>query len=353
MTRHKYIIALGMLGAILCSCTKQHGQQQTDGLIRMMISTKAGDETPEGKILASRLLICTEDRIGSMGQEGFEPYHDLLIDNIYQWNDKVFNTYVKYPQDNRTVYLNAVAPASADNSKPDTGKLYASDNWASFRMNYPTDDSGNPAYDNSLWGNVVVSNTLHGTLDNQVSGHMQYHYPSAKFTFSAYKEEKMKNYNVRNVVVSSGAAILPYSLAWNAGNKEYCAFGGASQGISFLFANNDGVDIMGLGEEKAIQMPPFYFLPQENNSIGPFDIEASYYVDGDSASTKVHRKSNVWFDIVSDRNGNPVSEIKAGEAYRVIIRFNQDSFDIIGVKCDDWQDGGNVVIPVINETNDM
>lgn len=332
MTRRIFISAL-ILAAVSCGRLEPSRPEQ-DRKIAISLETKASFLSPSGEIPSTILVAKSSDYAGMATSGLAAPYYSCSIPDLNQWDGQFYNTRKPYPDDNSPVYIFGYAP--------DNG-LTTTDSWKTLLPNYP-----GSVYDNSLWGEILLASPVSGRIDSPVAESLSYCHPVARFRFLAFKETGMVNYHVKDVRLTIGTELVPYSLVWNSG--MWRPQSKVSNDVEFTFKDDNEVAILGRGEENALEMSPYYILPQENNSFGPFTIEATYYIEGDPASERTHTKTDVYFQINTDRSGNPVSSINQGEDYAVLIRFNQDSFTISGVKLDDWEDGGNIVIPIINET---
>lgn len=332
MTR-RILIPFLMLAAVSCGRLEPSGADG-DGKISVSMETKASFLPPSGAI-PSRILVATSSDYAGMAANGLaDPYFSCSIDDINQWDGQLYNTRKPYPDDGSRVYIFGYAPENG---------LTTTDSWKTLRPAYPES-----VYDNSLWGEILLTSAVSGTIDDPVAEPLKYQHPVSRFRFLAYKEAGMVNYHVKNVRLTAGAGLAPYSLVWN--NGMWNPQSNGSDSFAFTFHDANEVTILGRGEENALEMFPYFILPQENNSFGPFTVEATYYIEGDPSSEKNYIKTGLYFQITSDQSGNPVSRINPGEDYAVLIRFNQDSFTISGVRLDDWEDGGNIIIPIINET---
>lgn len=334
MTKRLLISLVLMLAAVSCGRIG-HTRPEAEREISLVMQTKALEPKD---VISSRILIAkSEDYVGIASSGLANPYYSCLIDNIFEWNGSLYNTRTPYPEDDSRVYVFGYAPADV---------LTTTDSWKSLLPLYRDSE-----YDNSIWEDVLLCGPVSGKLSSHVNESLVYTHQVARFKFLAFKEESMLHYHVKNVRLSADPSLLPYDLAWNGTLWQARSGAGAELGFTFKVPET-GVDILGIGLKDAIEMYPYYFLPQNGNIIGPFSLEATYYIDGDSSLDKTHRKDNIYFQIASDRNGDPVSRIRAGEDYVLMIRFNQDSFTLSGIRVDDWEDGGNIIIPIINETTD-
>lgn len=322
-----------MLAAVSCG-RLEPSHSDGDGKITVSMETKASFLPPSGEI-PSKILVARSPAFAGMAASGLaDPYFSCIIPDLNQWDGQLYNTHKPYPDDDSRVYIFGYAPEDG---------LTTTDSWKTLLPVYP-----GSVYDNSLWGEILLASPVSGKLSTPVDESLEYRHPVARFRFLAFKETGMQNYHVKDVRLAAGAELAPYSLAWDEG--MWCPRSNAVDSFGFTFQDSNEVTILGLGEENALQMSPYYLLPQENNTFGPFTIEATYYIEGDPSSERMYTRPGVYFQITTDRQDNPVSRINPGEDYAVLIRFNQDSFTISGVRLDDWEDGGNIIIPVINET---
>lgn len=332
----RLIISFALLAALSCS-RQDVNTPDSQREITLSMETKA-DFATKGTEIPSRILLAISQDYAKIDTDGLQqPFYNCYIPNIYQFAGEYYNTREKYPDNDNRVYIFGYAPENA---------LSSSDNYKTLTPNYES------FYNNPLWENILLCGPVSGNKSNHVNTPLVYSHPVSRFRFLAFKEESMVNYHVKHVVLKAGHEIVPYRLAWDKTSGMWKPQTMENTGINFTFKDQNAVEILGLGRENALEMGPYYLMPREGNNIGPFSIEATYYIEGDQSSEKVYSKENIYLTISSDRSGNPVSRINAGEDYVMLIRFNQDSFTLSGVRMDDWEDGGNIIIPIINETTD-
>lgn len=332
MTR-RILIPVLILAAVSCG-RLEPSRSDEDGKITVFMETKASFLPPSGEI-SSMILVAGSSDFAGMASNGLaDPYYSCVIPDLNQWDGHLYNTHKPYPGDDSRVYIFGYAPENG---------LTTTDSWKTLLPAYP-----GSVYDNSLWGEILLASPVSGKLSLPVADPLEYRHPVARFRFLAFKESGMVNYHVKNVRLTAGAELAPYSLVWN--NGMWSPRSNANYSFGFTFKDSNETTILGLGEANALEMSPYYILPQESNTFGPFSIEATYYIEGDPSSERTYTKPGVYFQITEDLQRNPVSRINPGEDYAVLIRFNQDSFSISGVRLDDWEDGGNIIIPMINET---
>ncbi|MCQ2130930.1 MAG: fimbrillin family protein [Bacteroidales bacterium] len=333
----KVLIAFVLLGAVSCG---RHNidRPSAERDIQVPMETKAPFRSPSGAEIPSMVLIADNASYEAMESSGLaSPLLNFSVPDLNQWNGRSYNTRIPYPENNSNVHIFGYAPENV---------LGTTDAWKTLTPAYP-----GGVYDNSIWEDVLVAGAVSGHLDAPVAESLTFKHPTSRFRFIAYTEDGMKNYRVRNVTITADASIVPYSLAWSAGDGRWMARSRDKE-ISFKFADNQGVDILGVEEFASdMEMGPYYLLPQDGPDIGPFTIEATYYIEGDPSSATPHEKTNIYFRI-TDTSGNPVARINAGEDYLVAIQFRQDSFVLSGMRYEDWEDGGNIVIPIVNETTE-
>lgn len=318
------------------SCCKQETVPSDDG-IALSFGTKATFYSPSEEIVSSCVLIADEAGYNAMATSGLASALKVCpISDLSLWAHNSYGTGVSYPKLG-SAYIFAYAPSD---------RLNTEDNWKTLNCDYPS--SG---YDNSIWDGIFVAGPLSGTYDSPVTTPLEFRHPVARFRFSAFLDESMTQYKVRTVTLEADSSIVPYSLTWDASGGIWKARSKDGNTASFTFEDSNSVDILGHGNSNAILMEYYYFLPQNNSYLfGPFSLSATYYIEGDASSEKRQSKSNVFFEI-TDSTGNHVSGIQAGETYSIYIRFKQDSFTMYGTRNEDWNDGGNIIIPIINETS--
>lgn len=335
----KRLILISLLVLAAVSCGRQGVERPDDARGITLSMTSKALFAASGNAVPSCVLVAGSADYAAMGTRGLTPYHECHLEDIYKWNGLFYNTYKPYPQDNSRVYIFGYAPED---------RLETTDSWKTLT---PACRAGE--YSNEVWEDILLTAPVSGTLASPVEEPLVYSHPVARFRFLAFKEESMVNYHVRDVVLTADPSLVPHHLTWNGAAGIWRPESNGTDGFSFKFETpGEHTSILGRGQAAAIVMSPYYVIPRDNNFVGPFTIEATYYIEGDEASRTLQSKTGIFFQISSDRSGNPVSRIRAGEDYAVLIRFNQDSFTLSGVRLDDWEDGGNIIVPVINETNE-
>ena len=325
MTSRLLTYTMLILAAVSCS---RKAEPVPDGSISFPVETKALFSAPAGSI-PSTILVASDAEYNDIEASGLvSPIFQLDVTDIFQWEGRMYNTLEKYPVGNTLIHIFGYAPNDL---------LTTDDNWATLNPAYP-----GGTYDNAIWEDILVAGPVAGRHSAPVSDPLVYQHPVSRFTFTAAKDVNIGNYKVRDVTIIAGEEIVPHSLRWDATKGLWAPAGKAGNTLQIDFRNKE----TGATELGEITESPFYLIPQADDTIGPFTIRVKYYVTEPAYAEDIFEKTNLFFQI-STKDGEG---IRGGHDYTVNIRFKQDSFVIYGICQDDWEDGGNIIIPIINET---
>lgn len=130
------------------------------------------------------------------------------------------------------------------------------------------------------------------------------------------------------------------------------------EGERYLYFENE----LAFEESKFCQCDYIYFCKENNTQPLPklhLNVSVVYNSDTENygEATRfiknyglLYGEEDLAIDLY-DQEDNLVDDIAPGQSYLVTMILDQDSFNLIGQE-EDWQDGGNVVLPVPNPVPD-
>lgn len=347
--------------AALLSCTREVVlSEDAVSDVPIQINTKSGEDKID---LPFRLYFVRSNMFSQIGTEHYSPYFEHYFESMETYNlDKGrFNTNKFYPANYNNVYVSGFAPAmkedngDVDNAFDDTvnhgGLLDMTDHHKRVRVNY-----GSAEYDNSKWAGIAVAGPVVGNTLDPISASeddvLKFHYATIRVSFRAYKTVNMQNLGIRNVRVIVRPQNVPVSLMWNSNLGAYLPAGDGSRTMEIGLKNNTDNNVI-LPDIDQNKITNYYYVCREHQDVVVphmiVNLAVEYYdVNSDNLLSK-RLYENVEIPL-RDNGGNPVSNVKPGDSYLVTIVFDQDSFEIKG-EMEDWQDGGNFNIPVVNPVN--
>lgn len=286
-------------------------------------------------------------------RQSIVPFYTHFFGSLSEFSDvdRSFNTHSHYPDNYDQVIVSGFAPATESDTPGFADRrngqlLDLTEGWTVVSVNY-----GEESYDNSVWQDIAVATAVKGSIMKPISSPLVYHYATVRLTFQAQRTPNMSYLGVKDVVVTAAPSITPYELklvdgAYQAVGKEVA--------LSIPIVND--VNSSYIAQDIATVVDPVYLVLDEShtvNALGPFSVSATYYpiVDGQEdveGELIVRTYDNVYISDLRDSQGRPVDDISQGDSYRISLLFDQDSFTLSAARVDDWQEGGNITIPVFN-----
>lgn len=345
-----------LLGAY-AGCTS--GREEVPGEApAMSIFTKAPASPLEsGTDSPCRVVFIRKDRFGDVGGQGFKPFHEAWFSsmNTYSVANGRYNTMQSYPANNSYVYVSGYAPA--DEHETSGSLLRMNSTYDNVEVNYEGD------YDNSVWAGIAVADPVRGNAinpfinDDQV---LEFHYATIRLRFRAWKAETMDNVGVYNVKVGIRPEHVPVSLKWDSYVGGYTPQGDGATAMNLdvkrsgntlgqMYFKEDESNMNWAGGDES----HYFYVCRDRKDITVgrlmFDISADYTTDLNYAdeSKKTHvSKVNVPVYLQDHVDGDVVN-ILPGDSYLITIIFDLDTFTLVAEE-EDWEDGGQLVIPVPN-----
>lgn len=336
-----YIMIAAVWSAISCTGTHEPVQEEHCAI---MTATKAAEGEPLADMPCQVFF-----------RTGSQMYFTLDLDGLENTD---YNTGRVYPSSYQTVSACAVAPCSSDGSQI----LSASGDFSTVNVNY-----GSKGYDNSLWSVIAGTQAVSASSSRPFTAQrpLEFTYSAFRVRFQAIRSHNMNHMGVLDTKVVISPEYVPFSLDWDSRSGAYVA-----KGKSYAMAG--GLDVplrSGLANDVILQSSyatsdGYVYLCKDDYSVAMpklhINMDVNYSTDTDTyaESARFNRKygslygsQDLTVDLV-DKNGNPVTDIRGGQSYVVTIVFDQDSFTL-SAELEDWEDGGNIVVPLPNPVPDF
>lgn len=317
--KHTILGILLLTPAILTSCISILGDEDIqEGQDTMEVEFARSSENASPN---SGLLIFWQKVLGD--------FFTAEIEDLETYKSTKFNTGEAYPKDNSMVYATGFSPMDMQ-----------------YSSNYETLEIpiGSKA------GTVDVctaSKKINGNYAVPFNETMSFKHTLTKVTFLAKRHETMKgSKNVDNIKITipSASKYLPTNWKWDVNEGIYKVNNAVWSNTDLVFEHPNiifetNTDKVGTA---------YIMLPIDNNgTLKNINIKADITP---VESTVVENHIDITLpeiQLYEDINGTiEVSNAKAGEAYEILIVFQQNSFTLIARQQDDWEKGGLIYVPV-------
>lgn len=358
--KRQLTIALSLLAMVSCN---RMDRPQDNFISVSTLATKAGpaSEWP-CKVVMHRSTV-----LDNIGHSGYKPYFETWFESIGTWDPSVgkFNTQTAYPSNYDYVTMSGFAPAMqndhGNSQDSEAGWLLDMyDNYRSIRVNY-----GSAGYDNSVWENIAIAGPQVGSSISPYKDErdaLDFNYATFRVKFRAICSQNMTNLGVVNAYVEISPDYVPVSIDWHPETGSYYPTGDGNTEIRALLKPDNQDNIIGhdLGHgEPDYAVTDYIYLckPDSRLALSSLHINLSLQYSTDLETYEDSTRFPGQFGTKYGREdvsvplktseGVDVTSILPGQSYVVTIVFDQDSFTLIG-EIEDWEDGGNVIIPVPN-----
>lgn len=261
--------------------------------------------------------------------EAYTPFFNTKdLQGINQYTENAYDTGVPYPS-NTTVY--AVGYAPSDSITSSNGKK-------TLTLKYAAGTT-----------DVRASQTITGSSSNHFSKEspMEFQHLLTKVTFFAKRDYTMQlSKLVHDVKVTLGSPYLINKWEYNQTTYVAAAEQSNTQNLELHIPNQYLTDI----DTEYLIGTCYLHMPTNNQGKLNFSLQANLSQVGTTEDVlSDYGLLNIQLMEGESGKQQEVSEVKAGEAYEVVINFTQNSFTLSGVKAP-WKAGGLITIP-INPTN--
>lgn len=247
------------------------------------------------------------------------------IDNLNDWSETKYNTGEPYPKNGALVQATGFSPASMQAWEV-SGKSFN-------KLTLP--DGATPGTVDVCTAEKIIT----GSYYKIFSETMRFEHTLTKITFKVQRDQTMVgSRDVKNIRITIPTKHLVTEWNWN--EAKYVANDSQDAESTLSFAHPEiihdtNTDAMG---------EAYLGLTTSNNGLlQDIQIEADILP---IESTTVENHIDQTIDIpLNDASGNQVENALPGEAYEIIIKFQQNSFTL-EARQSDWEKGGIIYVPV-------
>lgn len=351
-------LTLVAVAAAMASCQKgetsgRSGSISLGSYLYEGTSTRAG-ETEFDRNLQPLFLFWTDGNFNDNTKNAPDFFTRIPEGEIDSYAIDKYNTKVYYPLYDRTVHAVGLAPSPGEK-----GLAFKTEgDYSEFVIprgysEYADDEHG--AYD------ILVSNNVEGKDSAPIATPLIFRHALTQISFSAILAPSMSQF-VKFITIEFPGSSAPLAVKWNDNDSVYEVIGGADGSDDFVAGNfwtldgsslaqNDSranyTQFFQLNKTRAQQVAKVCIIPPHASSI---PVTIRYKMVGTVGGFDTPDPQNPIRDIEKqmslnfvDSNGDPV-ELKAGDAYSIVLSFNVYDIELIG-KLRDWQDGGYISLP--------
>lgn len=249
------------------------------------------------------------------------------VNNLEDYKATKFNTGETYPNDNTMVYATGFSPMTMQHQ----------DNFQTLSL---------PQGERAGTVDVCASSRISGKLTSPFSEMMSFEHTLTKVTFYAQRHITMVgSRNVENIRITIPAATtyLATNWKWNATDNKYKIDNTKWSDTDLTF------EYAGLLFETEITKigTAYLMLPTSNNGkLKNINFKADITpINSTTVENKID-KTLPEIQLYEKDNTQEVALAKPGEAYEVLLVFQQNSFTLIARQQNDWDKGGLIYVPV-------
>lgn len=248
------------------------------------------------------------------------------INNLNDYENIKYNTGVSYPTDNSKVYATGFSPANMQCSKDEKYQT----------LTLPA---------GSKPGTIDVctaTKIINGQYSAPFNEKMSFEHTLTKITFYAQRHETMVgSRNVSNIKITIPSTYMPTQWDWKTNKYEVNQTKSATNALIFEHPNlifETNTDKIGVS---------YLMLPTGNAGVlENINIQADV-TPISSTTVETHIDTTLPIVQLYDIDGQTeVTHAEPGEAYEIIVSFQQNSFTLIARQQDDWEKGGLIYVPV-------
>lgn len=288
-----------------------------------------GDDTLIGNKGGTMEVAFTRSGEGSSAASGFlifwkKDFADFIttkVNDLNAYQSTKYNTGEPYPKDGTAVKATGFSPAN----------MKQSDNYKTLTL----PDGATPG----TLDVCTASEIIQGTYNSPFSATMTFGHTLTKVTFAVQRDVSLEySKDVRDVVITIPASYLPTQWIWN--GKKYEADRSVNAGAS-LDLNYGLIE----GLDSHIVATTYLMLPTVNSGIlSNLRVQAETIPTGSTIGAK---KIDQTMDaqLYTADNNTPVDNAEPGDAYEILIKFQQNSFTL-EARQSDWEKGGLIYVPV-------
>lgn len=255
-------------------------------------------------------------------KQSFGDFFTAEVGDLNAYESTKFNTGEPYPKDNTLVNATGFSPAAMQHSS-DFATLTLPDGTAPGTLDV-----------------CSASKIIQGSYRNPFSQTMTFGHTLTKVTFMAQRDVTMvDSKDVKNIQVTVPASYLPTRWIWN--NAKYVADHSANAAAPLSFSLNETLVSTNLTKVGVA----YLMLPAQNGGmLNDINIQADI-IPIESTIVEKRIDQTVPAQLYEANNTTPVVNAEPGDAYEIIIKFQQNSFTL-QARQSDWENGGLIYVPV-------
>lgn len=253
-------------------------------------------------------------------KNNFSDFFTTEVNDLNVYGSIKYNTGEPYPIDGTAVKVTGFSPA---NMKQD-------DNYKTLTLPNGTEPG--------MLDVCTASEIIEGTYSNPFSQTMTFGHTLTKVTFAVQRDVSMEHSkDVRDVVITIPANYLPTQWRWNGKKYEADQSVHAGDSLDLKYGLINGLDCH-------VVATTYLMLPTENGGIlNNLRVQAETIPTGSTiGAKKINQKTDAQ---LYEADNTPVNNAKPGDAYEILIKFQQNSFTLEASQSD-WEKGGLIYIPV-------
>ena len=308
---------LFLVSAILNGCTK--GAEDTAFAKKHEAIEVGFTRTTGNSSTVSALLIFWQSTPGDL--------FTAEIANLNDYRNSKYNTGEAYPEDKSTIHATGISPMTMKYSE-------------GFQtLNLPEGTKAGTL-------DVCATSSIDGNSISPFNAPMIFEHTLTKVKFYAERHKTMvgsRNVGNINITVPAASQYLPTQWIWNATYKKYEADPHVYDKTDLVF-NFPGT----LFETETQEIGTAYLMLPVNNTGQLENIQISAEITP-IASTEVENMIQTTLPAIQlykVDNKTAVSVAKPGEAYEILVVFQQNSFTLTARQQEDWDRGGLIYVPV-------
>lgn len=250
------------------------------------------------------------------------------VPDLTAYGETKFNTGTPYPKDGTLISATGYSPAN----------MLHTDDYQTLEL--PTGTKP------GTLDVCAASQVIKGNYYSIFNENMVFEHTLTKVTFFVERDYTMVgSRDVNNITVTIPKNYLPTQWVWNKAtapdNAKYTAQQDTHADATLVFAHPStlvGTNTVNIGTA-------YLMLPADNNGqLTDINIKADIYRT-ESIEKEKTIDQTIPVQLYAGENSDPVDKANPGEAYEIVIKFQQNSFTLVARKSD-WEKGGLIYVPV-------
>lgn len=255
--------------------------------------------------------------------------NDFFIDqiaNLNEFKDTKYNTGESYPIDNSEVSATGFSPANMQYSK------------AAKYQTLTLPAGSKPGTIDVCAATTIINGRYTAPFNEKLS----FEHTLTKITFYAQRHETMVgSRNVRNIIITVPKSYVPTQWDWNADKYAVNYTKNATEDLKFEHPSI-------LFETSTEKIGVAYLMLPTNNKgvLENINVKAEIIpIYGTTVETTIDTTLPI-IQLYDTDSKTEIDHAEPGEAYEIVVSFQQNSFTLIARQQDDWEKGGLIYVPV-------